>query len=311
MSVRSLEFNLIVEPQVRRLNQPQQSDIRTTLIKEFINLMTTSPFKAQALTGTEITVHSENLLAPLASASRSSRTLPYFHSCSGKAFRSILASGKIEKRNCPVFDEDLIYLFYGKPSYRISGNNTNTRDTGRFPVCFVLTDLDDTSIKRVFPFDTGALAFGIYKDVCGDELNPCCFEIGSERSSISSLIDFLYTDDANYFHARPQISIDNIDALCFELRQIFSFITHYGGSNWDSRAHSIEVQQDQEILLSHAPIEAIILPDSYMNNPRVADFMYNNGITPINYSIQHSNPSSATEVLYELARKYLVDKGLV
>jgi hypothetical protein len=273
--------------------------------------MSDTPCKAKALTGNEIIVHSENLLAPLASAVGGARTLPYFHSCSGKAFRSILASGKIEKRKCPVFDEELIYFFYGKPSYRLPDAGTNTRDTSRFPICFVLSDLEDANIKRVFPFDTGALAYGIYEDICGDELNPYCFEIGTSKESISSLINYLYGNDPNYFFAKPNKTIDDIDALCFELRQILEFIIYFGRTNWDSRAHSIEVQHDSDIQLTLAEIEAIILPDSYLNNPRVSDLLYNNGIEPIDYSIQHSNPTSATEILFDNAKRYLIDKGVL
>lgn len=273
--------------------------------------MTATPIKAKALSANEIVVHNENLLVPLASATGGSSTLPYFHSCSGKAFRSILASGKIEKRNCPVFDEELIYFFYGKPSYRMPDSGANTRDTSRFPICFVFSDLDDASIKRVFPFDTGALAYGFYGDICGDEKNPCCFEIGSDKAAISLLISYLYGTETNYFYAKPNVAMDDIDALCFELRQILSFIVHYGGSDWDSRAHSIEIQHDSDIQLSMAQIEAIILPDSYLSNPKVSDFLYNNGILPIDYSIQHSNPSSATEVLFANAKRYLIDKGVL
>lgn len=273
--------------------------------------MTSTPEKARSLAGTEIEVHKENLLAPLSAAAGTTITLPYFHSCSGKAFRSILSSGKIERRMCDVFDEELVYFFYGKPAYRMQNRGTNTRDASRFPVCFVISDLEDSSIRRVFPFDTGAMACGVYECVCGDEKNPLSFEIGSDRRAISLLVGFMYSSDPNYFYARPEKAMMDIDSLSFELQQIYAIIVQFGESTWDARAHSIEIQHDQDIDLVHAPIEAIILPDSFLNNPGVADFIYNNNITAVDYSIHQSNPSSATDILFEAAKRYLSDKGLL
>lgn len=273
--------------------------------------MSVTPAKAKPLTGTEIDEHKDNLATPLSAASVLPRRLPYFHSCSGKAFRSILASGKIEKRQCNVFDEELVYFFYGKPAYRMPDLEGNTRDSSRFPVCFVLSDLEDSSIKRVFPFDTGAMAYGIYEDVCGPEVNPMKFEIGADRNAISLFLGYLYANEADYFHARPQKSMEDVGALLFELQQILSFIVNYVQSNWDSRAHTVEVQQDQEVDILAAPIEAVILPESFLNDARVTDYLHNNSIIPIDYSIHKSNPRNATEVLFDNAKRYLQDKGLL
>lgn len=275
------------------------------------DLMSATPAKAKPLSGTEIDEHRDNLLAPLSTAPVSARKLPYFHSCSGKAFRSILASGKIEKRKCNVFDEELVYFFYGKPAYRMPDLEANTRDSSRFPVCFVVTDLEDSEIRRVFPFDTGAMAYGIYADVCGPAVNPMNFEIGTDKNAISLFLGYLYASEKDYFLAQPQKAMKDIGALSFELQQIMSFILHYGASKWDSRAHTVEVQQDEEVNILSAPIEAIILPDSFLNDPRVADFLYNHDIIAIDYSVHKSNPSNATEVLFDNAKKYLEDKGVL
>lgn len=90
--------------------------------------------------------------------------LPFFHSCDAFFFRSIIIGKKLTPTKCTVFEnEDLLYLFYGRPAYKAS-NLLSSRLSSMLPVSFILKSDCVDDIKRIAPFDTGAFHKGLYKD---------------------------------------------------------------------------------------------------------------------------------------------------
>ena len=85
-----------------------------------------------------------------------SEVFPMMHSCECFDSRLIIKSERLESRPCKVLNKDVLYFFYGKPSYpvgeKVEGNRT---DIEYCPVCFIVNP-DKVKIYRVFPFDTGA-----------------------------------------------------------------------------------------------------------------------------------------------------------
>jgi hypothetical protein len=240
-----------------------------------------------------------------------SLSLPFFHTCKGKDFRKIFTSKQLSTSDCPEFKEKLLYLFYGKPAYRVSSNGYTSRDIGRFPVCFIVNNQSLQGVKRVFPFDTGALIHSLLKDVCGDETNPAKYELGTDIDTVKKFVCFLYGSDKNYFNCTPRIKAEDVASFSFELQHILSLATESSDKQWDNRAYTIETQCCANIGLTKERISAIILPSSYMNSTEIVDFLFNEGIEAITYSTERTDPGHMSTHLMGLAQQYLEKKGVL
>jgi hypothetical protein len=74
----------------------------------------------------------------------------------------MIEHGTIKPQRCTVFNEDLIYAFYGRPAYR-SRYDDSIGLVARAPVIVVLSPDLVVSGTRLYPFDTGAYAAGRYQ----------------------------------------------------------------------------------------------------------------------------------------------------
>jgi hypothetical protein len=63
---------------------------------------------------------------------------------------------------CSVFQEDVLYLFYGGVFYRTEQNPT--RNVSELPIAFLFDPSVLSDVTRYYPFDTGAMAAGRFGD---------------------------------------------------------------------------------------------------------------------------------------------------
>jgi len=97
--------------------------------------------------------------------------LPLVHSTFLFNFRNVVAQNEITATRCPVFNEDLLYLFYRKPGYRVASSSGARTDLVYCPICFILKSSALKSVKRIFPFDSGAFQNGMYGPCIPKEAN--------------------------------------------------------------------------------------------------------------------------------------------
>jgi len=62
--------------------------------------------------------------------------LPLIHTTTSRRLTTIAESGILSPRPCAIFREPILYLFYGRPSYRDT-NSLPQRDISLCPVCFI------------------------------------------------------------------------------------------------------------------------------------------------------------------------------
>jgi len=88
-------------------------------------------------------------------------SLPLVHSAAAYTIRRIIQSKKIiAKTECNVFKgEKLNYFFVGRPAYKREYEVEG--DYWELPACVIL-DYRSVSVKRIYPFDTGA--FDMYPE---------------------------------------------------------------------------------------------------------------------------------------------------
>jgi hypothetical protein len=128
--------------------------------------------------------------------------LPIVHTSIARWFGSIVSQGRLEPRQCPVFGERLIYLFYGGAFYRPS--EFTTKNVDELPVAFLFEPAALTKIARYYPFDTGALVSGRL-GASGDRLRPfrSAFQVpGGDIQTPTRMVHHLFNSNENYIYGR-------------------------------------------------------------------------------------------------------------
>src|SRR5437899_628133 len=139
----------------------------------------------------------------------SRRELPLVHATECHHFNSILKSHTLEPRECSVFQEPLLYFFYGRPAYRDSSKTLPMKDISFCPICFVFRTGNRFPLKRLFPFDTGASQAprALYEPqvLAAEALNK--FSVAAVIESARRIVQTFFETDENYLAGRPKIGL--------------------------------------------------------------------------------------------------------
>ncbi|UFW64432.1 hypothetical protein RlegWSM1455_23580 [Rhizobium laguerreae] len=241
----------------------------------------------------------------------------FFHTCRGEIFREILSSGRLSATECEEFHEKLLYLFYGRPAYRVAGDKT-TRDPGRFPVCFVIKSAAAKDIRRVFPFDSGAFLRNILEEYCGTfstkeaaMMALSDYQLGTDLDLLAKFIALFYGGDAQYLKVTPILENEDLKGLCFELSRMLDMAKSQSAKIWDNRALTSEIQVQSSIDFDGAAIEALIIPTQLISgDTELQEFLYDSDISVLSYDVARMKPESATDLIDRIAADYHVGRGI-
>lgn len=224
-------------------------------------------------------------------------TLPAMHSCETFDCENIIKDLKLKVKRCPVFDEELLYFFYGKPSYPVGEKNIKNRnDILDSPACLII-DTNLINLYRVFPFDSGAFMKGLYSPFIHRHMDIKEFEIDNNIDDIRAYISVVFKTNENYLHNEcKETKSDNTycDAL---LRMLGSS----GGYEFDERCCAVEIISKDSVDIVKA-IKGIVIPENMLNNITVRDFILTNKIEYKTYSVRNFTcPSRYNEVVFQMA----------
>jgi len=228
--------------------------------------------------------------------------LPLMHSCECFDARSILNTQELEARFCDVFEKDLLYFYYGKPSYPVGEKvEKNRTDLEYLPVCFIV-DLRKVSIYKVYPFDSGAFFANIYSDFLHRHMKIDSFELPCNEEGIKSYLSFMFGDNEKYFDGvaikRDLTGEPNLDAL-------LRMMTADGTMKFDERARTIEVVSKKSVQLKDA-LQCVILPLNLLQDDNIVAFLRDNNIDVIPYKVrQLVHPTKYYGQIFELALNYI------
>jgi hypothetical protein len=229
--------------------------------------------------------------------------LPLTHMTDGLAFRGMLDSGGLNAEPCPVFDDEpLLYLFYGRPAYRVNSQRLSSAIDAYAPVCLVLRPNCLNSLKRVFPFDSGAFQGERFVEAMHRKMLLEDFALDANLQAPRKLINLFFGDRDRYYRNAPLQEIA-IPALSFEALSYHILITSRHENDFDERISAIELQTQHNLDLSvHA--EAVVLPDAFATDEvlqRLAAFQIT--VLPYDY-IPRLRPESYTGAIYTIVRDY-------
>lgn len=86
--------------------------------------------------------------------------LPLAHLTANRWLEAILKAGQLEPRDCKIFSKQLLYFSYGGVFYRPSAMQTECAT--ELPVALVFAPGVTSAVTRLFPFDSGAAAKGLF-----------------------------------------------------------------------------------------------------------------------------------------------------
>lgn len=202
--------------------------------------------------------------------------LPLLHTCDAYSLRRILESMRLKPQLCDVFKLDLLYTYYGVPSYR-SKYDKATKNTAYYPICIILDSSQFNNFHKIFPFDSGAFVklpevkdtFFHHQTAIED------FELERNISSAMKVIKTFYESNENYIYEKPNSSKE-FSLLDFEALSYKNLISNENNGKLDDRASSIEIIFDEDIVLNTSTVKQIIIPNVFKDDSKVCSLLENN-----------------------------------
>lgn len=208
-------------------------------------------------------------------AALTNEVLPLVHTTSAYSFMDICDEDELRPTQCKHFEEDLIYLFYGRPSYRTQ-KSINSTIGFNYPFVFIFDPEKIANIVAVYPFDTGAFFYELYSKFFDKNANVYDFELPPTLQSANQTVNSFYLNHSEYMHGPSKKNVD-ISRKDFEARgvQELSRLPPYLSNEEediarDERSSSIEVQVDSPIDIRSA-ILGIVVPAPFLNEAEVVE----------------------------------------
>jgi hypothetical protein len=219
-------------------------------------------------------------------------SLPLLHTCDAFAFRSILDNGALIPQMCDVFSSDLLYTYYGIPSYR-TNYSLATTNPAMHMICIILNSEEIDEIYKIYPFDSGAFErLPLMKETFFHPKNKILdFEVENSLNGAKKVIKTFYETNDNYVAQRPKVN-KKFNELAFEAINYHTLISEKGNSILDDRASSIEIIFDKNIPLTKNTVKQIIIPNSFKDDDYTRNLIKKklNIEDPIGYSTFRGNP---------------------
>ncbi|QDU80493.1 hypothetical protein Pla110_22230 [Polystyrenella longa] len=237
--------------------------------------------------------------------------LPFVHSTLSSNMRSIAENDELTPQHCNVFDEPLLYFFYGRPSYR-SRIGTMPNTTIPFcPVCFILKgNRLPAPPARIYPFDSGAAKSDRF-DPPVNSSDVDNFELDLSFEAIRKFTNRFFETNGEYFFGNPRREVF-IPPDAESARQYYELVTIEGETEHDDRRSAIEIQYRENIKLRDR-LWAVVLPLSLMEDGELRHKIVTEwGAYPITYSTTKGMaPSSYSATIRVLYEKWLQIGGMI
>jgi len=247
--------------------------------------------------------------------------LPLLHITATGIARSILLTGRMEARPCKFFKQKLLYFFFGRPAYRMRGEDEKSDQITRSPFVFLL-DADHVIPKYVFPFDSGAALAGKYS---GEDptLALSDYELEASIEGARKHLNWAFDGIDDYLSGRlKQDILEDVEDYESSTRGYVTIAqqatkTINSPDLYDDRAAAIEISSEKNVDLK-AAVNLAIVPKQYLEgssgkeNTEILDALKLNEIDTMEYDWQaYRDPTDIREEINILVRKHYKNLGLI
>lgn len=239
-------------------------------------------------------------------------TLPLIHTTRAYSFDVIIEGDSLATKKCSIFNERLVYLFYGRPSYRAKDGN-NGRLEYDWPIVLIFDPKKISNIRRVYPFDSGAFELRLYEEFFSKESKLGDFALDPTIQAARRTVGSFYQNNEEYYEGQSKKNV-SIGLRQFEVQGVHELSRLPGSQSLsgkrDERSSTIEIQLAKSLSLKNSLL-GVILPKPYLDDPEVIDALKRWAPKRIeNYSTLHNTSGDVwVGQIYEIARRILQQLG--
>jgi len=195
--------------------------------------------------------------------------LPLVHTTKSKRFLRILRQNpnQLEGKVCSPLAGALVYLFYGRPAYRVEQAPSELKGNQLCPSCFFLkADVLGTP-RNIFVFDTGGYSY--YKAQAADLLPIQEFALHESIEEAVKFVIMFYGNEKNYLLGKltPKISHTAAVRNCKAAMQYLKLRDVVRATDVDDRAFATEFSFDGNVSISNISLEAVVVPAPLLAAP--------------------------------------------
>ncbi len=230
--------------------------------------------------------------------------LPLFHTCEAFQARTYIRDRELKTTDiCEVFDEPITYLFYGRPAYKYATKGGATKNLASYPICFIF-DVDLLpEIKRIYPFDTGALHHKILSNFIHNNNVVADFEIEPERNRIADIVLHFHGSNENYLSGT--VEPREYDPFAFESVAYAEMHHAYVPDRSDERRVTIEVHASETLKLRDGALRAIIVPEAMLGSKLLEEFSSDVDVDIRTYEVDMWDPIYGFAMIARVAKAYI------
>jgi hypothetical protein len=190
--------------------------------------------------------------------------LPLVHTSRCEWASSLVLTPELQPRRCLVYDDDLLYLFYGRPAYRIRERG-HRHDITYCPICFILKlNRQSLAVRRVMPLDSGGASEGRFSPHI-DPHQKDLLELDPSLDSARKLVDVFYKDSRSYLYGHCQPLSAFVGASPAIVEQYVNMLHDADVSRADDRRSAVEIQATKKVLLKD-DLQAVVLPEALLDD---------------------------------------------
>ncbi|MDH0113374.1 hypothetical protein N7379_02700 [Rhizobium pusense] len=235
--------------------------------------------------------------------------LPLFHTCEAFQARTYIEDKELKTTDiCEVFEEPITYLFYGRPAYKYATKGGATKNLATYPICFIF-DVDLLpEIKRIYPFDTGALHHKILSNFIHNDNVVADFVMEPERNRIADIVLHFHGSNENYLSGTVEPKTH--DPFAFESIAYSEMHKAYVPDTSDERRITIEVHAPEVLKLKEGALRGMIIPLPLLGSELLNDFKNDENIDILTYDVELWDPIYGFAEISRKARNYISEQAV-
>jgi hypothetical protein len=241
-------------------------------------------------------------------------SLPLVHTTRSYSIEQIKETNNISTHKCNIFDENLVYLFVGRPAYRRNKSGAQA-EYWELPCCFIFDSEKNIAAKRIFPFDSGAFKSGLYPEYIKfmDIVN---FE-ATRSDAPERIISAIFGTRERYFGGKSKSEEDfcnefQLGPLDAEIKALRKLADDGTTTNFDDRRFTIEVQSTSSIDFAINPPDAVVIPAVYLEDIDIRKKIIDDWkATPLTYEVNSLSLELYDGIVFQRVADYYRSKGYI
>jgi hypothetical protein len=240
--------------------------------------------------------------------------LPLVHTTRGVPSRAIFETFQLKGKFDESFKQDMLYFFYGLPSYKPERKDELTSiDGALWPVCFIVRPISDGPLQAIYPFDTGAYLAEYYTKVISPDVSLNNFLLGATMDIPPKVVSTFFGTNMNYY-AGNYNSFLHFDYEDIEANYYYRLIQIKENTPLDSRRRTIEVHTSGTLLIGvDLAVEAVVLPLDAMQSPLINKVVTERWEADVltYYTFLANTPEECIPLIKEKVYNYYASRGLL